>query len=192
MFSGRSWVLLSTQYNFFALVYRCQWFLGQASSDTIAFNLTPLHPHPPPHEFKDDYAINLVINTRSRESMAIFNAILSELACHRDQIRYYRVKFGNTFAWAGTDYKKLHPLPSRPPPPPPPPPPPLGVRRKAGGCMIFSPLSRISGLSVIPLSQFLFFCLVLLLFLSCHFSVNGPFSGLFFFFFLQKALKYFW
>ena len=66
------------------------------------------------------------------------------------------------------------------PPPPPPPPPPPGVRRKAGGCTIVSPLSRISGLSVMPLSQLLFFCLVLLIFLSCHFSVNGPFSGLFF------------
>ena len=50
-------------------------------------------------------------------------------------------------------------------------------------------LSGISGLSfdspfLSPL--LLFFCLVLLLFLSCHFSANGPFSWLFF---LKKTLK---
>ena len=41
----------------------------------------------------------------------------------------------------------------------------------------------------IPLSHFpvSFFCLVLLLFLSCHFSSNGPFSRLFF----QKFLQHF-
>ena len=45
------------------------------------------------------------------------------------------------------------------------------------------PLSGISGLSFDSpfLSSLLFFCLVLLLFLSCHFSTNGPFSCLFFF-----------
>ena len=39
-------------------------------------------------------------------------------------------------------------------------------------------LSGISGLSFDSpfLSPLLFFCLVLLLFLSCHFSANGPFS----------------
>ena len=52
-------------------------------------------------------------------------------------------------------------------------------------------LSGISGLSfdspfLSPL-LFFFFCLVLLLFLSCHFSANCPFSRLFF----QKTLKYF-
>ena len=51
-------------------------------------------------------------------------------------------------------------------------------------------LSGISGLSFDSpfLSPLLFFfCLVLLLFLSCHFSANGPFCS----FFLQKTLKYF-
>ena len=61
-------------------------------------------------------------------------------------------------------------------------------------------LSGISGLSfdspfLSPLF-FLFFLFflpwLLLLFLSCHFSANGPFFWLFFFFFLlQKTLKYF-
>ena len=42
-------------------------------------------------------------------------------------------------------------------------------------------MSGISGLSFDSpfLSPLLFFCLVLLLFLSCHFSANGPFSWLF-------------
>ena len=46
-------------------------------------------------------------------------------------------------------------------------------------CLIVSLLSGISGLSFDSpfLSPFvLFFCLVLLLFLSCHFSANVPFS----------------
>ena len=49
-------------------------------------------------------------------------------------------------------------------------------------------LSRVSGLSSDSrfLSPILFFCLVILLFLSCHFSANGPFS-----FFSPKTLKYF-
>ena len=42
-------------------------------------------------------------------------------------------------------------------------------------------LSGISGLSfdfpfLSPIAVFVSFCLVLLLFLSCHFSANGPFS----------------
>ena len=51
-------------------------------------------------------------------------------------------------------------------------------------------LSGISGLSFDSpfLSPLLFFfCLVLLLFLSCHFSANGPFS---YSFFLSRKLKY--
>ena len=45
------------------------------------------------------------------------------------------------------------------------------------------------GCHLIPLSNFtlLFFCLVLLLFLSCDFSANGPFSRIF----SQKMLKHF-
>ena len=53
------------------------------------------------------------------------------------------------------------------------------------------PLSGISGLLFDSafLSPLLFFCLVLLLFLSCHFSAYGLVSG---FFFPQKTLKYFY
>ena len=56
-------------------------------------------------------------------------------------------------------------------PPPPPPPPPGGL-----GSLMHHPLSWISGLSFdssfsSPVS---FFCLVLLLFLSCHLSAHGP------------------
>ena len=44
------------------------------------------------------------------------------------------------------------------------------------GCYIWFPFPN----------SLVFFCLVLLFFLSCHFSANGPFSWL-----LQKTLKYF-
>ena len=50
------------------------------------------------------------------------------------------------------------------------------------GCRTFLPLSGLSGLSFdSPFLSLLswFFCLVLLLFLSCHFSASGPFSRLF-------------
>ena len=79
----------------------------------------------------------------------------------------------------------------------------LGDPRQSPGTSDVSLRSGISGLSfdsyLLSLSLFsssffllLFFllfsfCLVLLLFLSCHFSANGPFSCLFF----QKTLKYF-
>ena len=49
-------------------------------------------------------------------------------------------------------------------------------------------LSGISGPSFdspFPVSSLVFFCLVLLLFLSCHFSADGPFSWLF-----SRKLKY--
>ena len=51
------------------------------------------------------------------------------------------------------------------------------------------PPSGISGLSFdfSFLSSFLFFCLVLILFLSCHISANGPFSWLF----SQKIVSHF-
>ena len=53
---------------------------------------------------------------------------------------------------------------------------------REAGDVWWPPLSGISGLSFDSpfLSPLLFFCLVLLLFLSCHFSANGPFSLLFF------------
>ena len=61
-----------------------------------------------------------------------------------------------------------------------PPPSPLPTLKGDQGCLMFLPLSGISGLlfdsSFLP--PVLFFCLVLLLFLSCHFSANGPFSYL--------------
>ena len=71
------------------------------------------------------------------------------------------------------------------PPPPPPPPHPQAGR----GCLMSPSCLESQGCHLIPLSYLLscFFCLVLLLFLSCHFSANGPFSWLFF----QKTLKYF-
>ena len=49
------------------------------------------------------------------------------------------------------------------------------------GCLMSSPCLESQGCHLIPLSYLLscFFCLVLLLFLSCHFSANGPFSWLF-------------
>ena len=49
------------------------------------------------------------------------------------------------------------------------------------GWLMSPPLSGISGLSFYSpfFSPHSFFCLVLLLFLSCHFSANGPFSWLF-------------
>ena len=55
---------------------------------------------------------------------------------------------------------------------------------------MFYLLSGISGLSFnspFPILFSCFFCLVLLLFLSCHFSANGSFSLTFF----QKTLQYF-
>ena len=46
------------------------------------------------------------------------------------------------------------------------------------GCLMSSSCLESQGCHLIPLSYLLscFFWLVLLLFLSCHFSVNGPFS----------------
>ena len=45
------------------------------------------------------------------------------------------------------------------------------------GCLMFPSCLESQGCHLIPLSYLLscFFCLVLLLFLSCHFSANGPF-----------------
>ena len=52
--------------------------------------------------------------------------------------------------------------------------PPKGGR----GCLMSPSCLESQGCHLIPLSYLLacFFCLILLLFLSCHFSVNGPFS----------------
>ena len=62
--------------------------------------------------------------------------------------------------------------------------PPKGGR----GCLMSPSCLESQGCHLIPLSCLLscFLCLVLLLFLSCHFSANGPFS-----FFPPKTLKYF-
>ena len=56
------------------------------------------------------------------------------------------------------------------------------------GCRMSPSSLKSHGCLLIPLSYLLscFFCLVLLLFLSCHFSANGSFSWLF-----SKKLKYF-
>ena len=56
------------------------------------------------------------------------------------------------------------------------------------GMSYVSFLSGISGLSFWDLLS-CFYCLVLLLFLFCHFSANGPFSSLLFF--LQKTWSIF-
>ena len=58
------------------------------------------------------------------------------------------------------------------------------------GCLMLTPCLESQGCHLIPLSclLFCFLCLVLH-FLSCHFSTNGPFSCLFFL--LQKTQKYF-
>jgi len=54
-------------------------------------------------------------------------------------------------------------------------------RREARGCLMSPSCLESQGCHFIPLSYLLscFLCLDLLLFLSCHFSANGPFSGLF-------------
>ena len=60
-------------------------------------------------------------------------------------------------------------------------------RREAGDVWCLPPVWNLRAVIWFPFPILLFFCLVLLLFLSCHFSVNGPFSWLLF----QKTLKYF-
>ena len=50
--------------------------------------------------------------------------------------------------------------------------PPKGGR----GCRMSLSCLDSQGCHLTPFSCLLFFCLVLLLFLSCHFSANGPFS----------------
>ena len=57
------------------------------------------------------------------------------------------------------------------------------------GCLMSPSCLESQGCHLIPLSYLLscYFCLILLLFLSCHFSANGPVSWLF----PQKTLKYF-
>ena len=62
-------------------------------------------------------------------------------------------------------------------------------RREASDVWCHPPVWNLSAVIwfPFPISSLVFFCLVLLLFLSCHFSANGPFSWPFF----QKTVKYF-
>ena len=61
-------------------------------------------------------------------------------------------------------------------------PPGCSTPKGGWGCLMSPSCLESQGCHLIPLSYLLscFFCLVLLLFLSCHFSANGPFSWLFF------------
>ena len=58
----------------------------------------------------------------------------------------------------------------------------FGTPKGGRGCLMYPCCLESQGCHLILLSYRLscFFCLVLLLFLSCHFSANGPFSRLFF------------
>ena len=68
---------------------------------------------------------------------------------------------------------------------------------KGGGGRVYLMLSSFWNLKSVIWSPFLsplgllFFCLVFLHFLSCHYSASGPFSFFFFFFLLQKFLQHF-
>ena len=55
-------------------------------------------------------------------------------------------------------------------------------RREAGDVWCLPPVWNFRAVIwfLFPISSLVFFCLILLLFLSCHFSANGPFSWLFF------------